>query len=216
VTHSVSTVSGFSYVVEVDLTVEVQVSPDSVEDVVIQKIEDALKKSDSKPFGILVERDFNKSLYVSEIYEALNDYLTPDEYNYLNVIIEAPTIHPTNLYELEVLDSGTGNPGQVIDTQINNIPLVPGQVQILVDGVVVATDNSSGEIVDNGSGYGVDGTINYANGKIDMTFTGAVVIGKPIQATYYKNLIDNRGNLICPQDHVIQYGTVTVNRISRI
>jgi len=216
VTHSVSVVSGFAYVIEVQMTVEVQVSGDAIEDVVVQKIEDAIKKSDAKPYGILVERDFNKSLYVSEVYEAINQYLEPEDYNYLNVIIEAPTIHPTNLYELEVLSAGTGLAGQVVSTQINNIPIVRENVKILVDGVEVAEDDGLGNIVDLGVGFGITGVLNYANGAISMTFTSPVVIGKPIQTTYFKSLIDGRGNLICPKDHVLQYGTVTIVRLAKL
>jgi hypothetical protein len=67
------------------------VAESAVEDDVLQAVRDALDKSDVQPFGILVEREFNKPLYVWEIDGAIRNNVSTSQINYLNVKINGPT-----------------------------------------------------------------------------------------------------------------------------
>lgn len=99
VTHYVVTVSGMSKVVEANITIEVRADKNANEDDVVQGISDALIKSDVAPLGILIERDYNKSLYVWEINNAIRDTVVDADahIDFLNIKINGPT---------QYLDSG--------------------------------------------------------------------------------------------------------------
>lgn len=92
ITQTVSVVSGIAKVVEANIKIQVKVSQNAIEDDVVNAIQDAIVKSDVTPFGILVEREFNKSLYVWEIHEAVRNNLDSlDQVVYLNIEIIGPT-----------------------------------------------------------------------------------------------------------------------------
>jgi len=91
VVHTLSVVGGIAQVVNADIIIEVKVSQNAVEDDVVKSIEDSLKKSDATPFGILVERDFNKSLYLWEIDSAIKAAVIPNsQIVYANIEITGP------------------------------------------------------------------------------------------------------------------------------
>jgi hypothetical protein len=214
--HTVNTVSGFDKVIEVDLRVEVEVGANAVEDDVVNKIDDVIKKSDTQPYGILVERDFNKSLYQSEVYNAITAVLEEREYNYLNVIIEGPSLHSTQLISDEHITVGTAAPSQTISYTSDYQPMVESYVAIKVDGVTVAEDDGSGNISEVlGSAYTVTGTVVYSTGQLDFVLTPAPALNENVTVSYYKSLLDRRGNLICPDGHVLQYGTLNIDIIPR-
>lgn len=88
--HVVKTVDGISRVINVDVDVEVKAQFYAVEDDVVQGVEDAIVKSDVPPFGILVERDFNKSLYVWEIDQQIREFVDEANIQYVNIKIKGP------------------------------------------------------------------------------------------------------------------------------
>ena len=90
IVQTVSCVEGTVDVIEADVTIEVRVANTAVEDDVVQAIKDSLDKSDVAPLGILVERAFNKPLYVWEIDGAIRDNVPSDHIDYLNVKINGP------------------------------------------------------------------------------------------------------------------------------
>lgn len=214
VTHSVSCVSGFGNVIEVDMLVEVLVDENSIEDDVTNKIDNAIKKSDAKPYGILVEREFNKSLYISECYQAIRDNVEDREYDFLNVVIQGPSKHVTGYKEGVVVGTGNATPGQTL-IKILIGPVVPNEVILYVNGVEVARDDGLGELTETGGSYGVTGTVDYSTGELEVSFANPVALADPVTADYYTSLIDRRGNLICPSGYVFQAGTITINKLQR-
>ena|GEM_PF-5371059 len=72
-THTLEVLSGTANVVDATITVRVKVSQNAIEDDVVQEISDALEKSDETPFGLLVERPFDQSLYLWNVEQALID-----------------------------------------------------------------------------------------------------------------------------------------------
>jgi hypothetical protein len=90
ITHNVVVVTGINRVINADVLIEVKLTDTADEDTVIQKIKDSLDKSTTTPFGILVERDFNKSLYVDEVYRTCRAVVADFEVSYLNSIINGP------------------------------------------------------------------------------------------------------------------------------
>lgn len=91
-THTVEVVSGTANVIDATVAVRVKVSPNAVEDDVVKEIEDALGKTDEAPFGLLVERDFNDSLYVWDLEKALREGVTDVDNRvvYVDVQITGP------------------------------------------------------------------------------------------------------------------------------
>ena len=64
---------------------------------------------------------------------------------------------------------------------MTNRPVNAGTVQV-TDGVEIFTDNGSGAMVSNLSGAS-NGTINYTNGALNVTFTSGASAAQPV-ATY--------------------------------
>lgn len=93
VTHTIDVISGLGDVVEADVTITVRVSDNAVEDDVLATISDVIQKSDIEPLGILVEREFNKPLYLSELYGSIRDaFDDPDDVIvYMNITIDGPS-----------------------------------------------------------------------------------------------------------------------------
>lgn len=92
VVHTLSVVGGTARVVNANIRIEVKVSQTAVEDDVVKAIGDSLAKSDATPFGILVERAFNKSLYIWEIQDAIKAAVVPEsQIIYANIAITGPT-----------------------------------------------------------------------------------------------------------------------------
>jgi hypothetical protein len=90
VVQTISTVAGVQDVINADILIEVKVAKEAIEDDTIQSVKDALDKSDIEPFGILVERDFDKPLYIWEIDGAIRDRVDSSHIDYLNIKIIGP------------------------------------------------------------------------------------------------------------------------------
>ena len=90
VVHTVKVVDGISRVIPADVIVEVKASVNAIEDDVVAAIEDLLIKSDVPPLGILIEREFNKSLYLWEINKTIRDNIVDRDIDYINVMITGP------------------------------------------------------------------------------------------------------------------------------
>lgn len=88
--HTVVVVAGTAKVIDVDILVEVALTVTAAEDDVMNRIEAALLKYDEEPLGLLVEREFNASLYLYDIYNAIDAVVDDDEVEYVNVIIQGP------------------------------------------------------------------------------------------------------------------------------
>ena len=215
--HSVVCVSGIAKVIDVDVTVEVRVSVNAIEGDVTSKIENSLKKSDALPYGILVEREFNKSLYVSDIFDAIREELEDREFTYLNVLITGPRLHPSGLQAAQHFGVGTGGASQVLSGALPGLPVVPLNVTIKVGGISVAIDDGGGEFASVlGSPYLISGVIDYDSGALSFTLTPAPPLGVKVTLDAYASLIDRRGNLICPHGHVLQYGNIQTIKLARI
>jgi hypothetical protein len=112
ITHDVTVVSGTARVIEANILVEIKLTDTADEDSVIQRIKDSLDKSSSTPFGILIERDFNTSLYLDEVYRTCRSVVEDYEITYLNVVIQGPSQYLDNRGNLIcpdgfVIQSGT-------------------------------------------------------------------------------------------------------------
>ena len=123
--HTVVVVAGTERVVDANLTIEVLPTPEADVDDVINRIQDVLTKSDEEPLGLLVERNFNESLYKSDIHAAIQGVIEDFEVEYLNVIIDGPAeyldsrgnlVIPTGF----VIQTGTVNVNKLISvTEVN-------------------------------------------------------------------------------------------------
>jgi len=93
ITHTISVVDGLSDVINAVVKIQVKVDENSVEEDVVAGIFDALAKNDVAPLGILVERAFNKPLYIWEIDGAVRETVDNADtaINYLNITIEGPS-----------------------------------------------------------------------------------------------------------------------------
>lgn len=87
------------------------------------------------------------------------------------------------------LGDGTATTTVVADlTGSNNFgPLVPGSVQILLNSVVVATDDGHGVLVEQGTTIFSAGTVNYDTGAVSVTWASAPTAGVSIDVNgmYY-------------------------------
>ena len=218
VVHNVEVVSGFSKIISVDLTVEVQVNKNARQEDVINNIERALIRSDVIPYGLLVEREFNKSLYVSDIFDAIKLYVSESDRDYLNVTITGPKKHETGIILDEILQVADGtNPIILSGKRLENIPIVENELKIYVDGVQVGEDDGDGSIITylNIPSYTCVGMVDYAKGEVSFEINPPPPLNKKVTATYYQSKIDSRGNYLCPKGYVIQYGNVVVLPIIR-
>ena len=85
--------------------------------------------------------------------------------------------------EIEVESLGTGDDSTVNFTlTVANPPLRPYTVKILQDGVPIAADDGAGYIT---GALLSEGSINYTNGDIDITFTTAPAGAVVLEAEYY-------------------------------
>jgi len=90
ITHTISVVEGTTDVIDAVVEILVRVNDNALEDDVLATISDSLAKSDAEPLGILVERAFNKPLYVWEINDTIRDAVEDGHIDYLNVRIKGP------------------------------------------------------------------------------------------------------------------------------
>lgn len=90
ITQTISVVAGTDRVIDANVTIQVRVNKNAVEDDVIQQIQDSLTKSDTTPFGLLVEREFGVSLHVWDIDGAIRGNIVDGTVDYLNVEITGP------------------------------------------------------------------------------------------------------------------------------
>lgn len=88
--HSLSIVSGTAFVLNADVVVECKISPNAVQDDVINAVKDALIKSDVEPYGLLVKRAYNKDLFNSEIYNRIRADVEERDLPEFNVLITGP------------------------------------------------------------------------------------------------------------------------------
>lgn len=88
--HSLSVISGTAFVINADVRIECKISPNAVRDDVITAVQDAVTKSDVEPYGLLVKRTYNKSLFNSEIYNRIRSAVSERELPEFNVIIVGP------------------------------------------------------------------------------------------------------------------------------
>lgn len=213
--HSVVCVSGFDKVIAVDLTIEIRVANNAIEDDVANLVQSALVKSDAAPLGVLIERSFGKSLYVSDIFEAIEQSVDPSLLTNVNVMITGPVLHVTGL-RTTALATGLGGGSQTVVGRVVGLPVVPAHVALQINGVTIASDNGLGVITAvSGSGYTVTGTINYVTGALTASLTSAPASGLVVNAVSYQNLIDARGNLICPTGYVLQCGNLSIVKLPR-
>lgn len=91
VTHALSVVDGTAHVLNADLVIDIKVGNNAVEDDVVQAVSDALIKSDSTPYGLLVDREFNLPLYIWDIDGAIKAAVTTGQIVYANITIAGPT-----------------------------------------------------------------------------------------------------------------------------
>lgn len=89
--HTVVVVPGTTRVLECDMKVEVKLTETAAEDDVLNRVRNALVKADEEPLGLLVEREFNESLYISDVYSAINAVVEDWEVDYVNVLISNPS-----------------------------------------------------------------------------------------------------------------------------
>ena len=119
VVHTLSVVDGTSNVVNADVTIDVKVGPNAVEDDVVKAISDALAKSDVAPFGILVNRDFSESLTIWEIQEAIKGAVTSDQVAYVNIKINGPSQYLDSAGNLVIPTGYVIQAGNVV---VNKLP----------------------------------------------------------------------------------------------
>lgn len=217
IVHKVVTITGYDKVINVDMDVEVLVAVNSVQDEVVKKVERSLIQSDSLPYGLMVQRDFNKSLYVSEVFDAIEKYIADSERDYVNIVIKEPRKHSTGYIEDELIGMGVSGVSELLIVKtLKNNPVVENELKINVSGIEAGYDNGEGSVIAaTGSFYSVEGMVDYKLGTINIVVTPPPPVDTEITATYYKNMIDARGNYICPQGYVLQHGTVTVKPLSR-
>lgn len=216
--HHVETISGYDSVINVDMDVEILTAVNSVQDEVVKKTERALVQADSLPYGLMVQREFNKSLYVSEVFDAIQGYVADSERDYLNIVIKGPAKHSTGFIENELIGLGVSGVTQLdINVILKNIPVVSGEVKIAVSGMNAGYDDGEGSILaaTGSPTFIAEGLVDYQAGVVNIKVTPPPPIGTEVTATYYASKIDARGNYICPQGYVLQYGTVIVRPLSR-
>lgn len=91
IVHVVTVVDGMSEIVYVDIEVNILVSFNAVEKDVVERARLALEKDDEEPFGVLILREYGESLYLSHLYEAIEDaMLTTSDIEYMNIKITGP------------------------------------------------------------------------------------------------------------------------------
>jgi hypothetical protein len=218
IVHHVETISGYDKVIDVNMSVEILVAVNSVQDEIVKKAQRSLTQADSLPYGLMVQREFNKSLYVSEVFDAIQGYVADSERDYINIVISGPKKHSTGYIENELVALGvTGVTQLVITKTLKNSPVVEGELRINVSGIEAGYDNGDGAILAaTGSVYyTAEGMIDYQYGTVNIVVTPPPPLDTEVTATYYKSLVDARGNYICPQGYVLQYGTVVVTPLSR-
>ncbi len=79
----------------------------------------------------------------------------------------------------ELAGTGTGSATNFVYT-LANLPVTTFSIKVSA-GSVSGTDNGAGSI----TGTGISGTINYATGVLNITFTTAPTSGTPINVTYF-------------------------------
>jgi hypothetical protein len=165
----------------------------------------------------MVQREFNASLYVSEIFDAIQGYVADSERDFINIVITGPAKHSTGLITDELIGTGASGLSTLpINVILKNTPVVPAEFSISVSGTEVGYDDGNGQVIAaTGTYYTAEGLIDYTSGTINVLVTPAPAIGVQVFATYYKSKIDSRGNYICPLGHVLQYGNVIVRPLSR-
>jgi hypothetical protein len=217
IVHYVEVASGIDKVIDVNISVEVLVDANAIEDEIVNKIERALLRSDASPYGLLVERDFNVSLYVSDVFREIKKYVTDDEIDHLNVVISGPAKHVSGLVSDEILALGVGGSSPLsVNKVLTQSPCVAGEVKIYVNGVIVGEDDGTGLIQTvSGAGYSCVGQINYVSSAISFEIDPNPPVDQLVTTTYYASKIDARGNYICPKGHVLQAGTVIVRPLPR-
>jgi hypothetical protein len=124
---TVTAVDGISKVVPVNIQVDMGINQNAVKADVEQISMDSLVRA-TTPFGLLVQRQAGKSLYVSDIEDAIRGANAAGDIRYINVKITAPS--------------------QYIDADGN---LIVGKQQIIQNGIVSVTVKkrflTSGEVV---------------------------------------------------------------------
>lgn len=91
ITQTLSVITGTSRVISADIKIQLRAAQTAIEDDVVAAIEEALIKSDVEPFGLLVERAFNESLFKWDVHEAIRANVVPlDQIDYLNIDITGP------------------------------------------------------------------------------------------------------------------------------
>ena len=218
IVHYVEVASGIDKVIDVDVDVEVLVNANSIEDEIVKKIERAILRSDASPYGLLVERDFNVSLYVSDLYREIKGYVQDSEIDHLNVIIKGPKKHSSGLVSDEMVALGVGGfLPLVVDKKLSQSPCVSGEVKIYVDGVIVGEDDGTGLVKTvSGAGYTCVGQVDYSSSDVSFEINPNPPVDDPVTVTYYASKIDERGNYICPKGHVLQAGTVIIRPLPRV
>lgn len=88
--HTVVCTSGVGKIVTASVRVRAKINQFAVEQVVLNKIRDALVGSTEEPFGLLVGREFGDSLFLWSIRNAIDDAVEEREIEYVNVRITAP------------------------------------------------------------------------------------------------------------------------------
>lgn len=102
----------------------------------------------------------------------------------------------------QIIGMGDGAEDQFIFT-LRHFPIEPGSVEVFVDGVSQGTDNGAGAL----TGAGISaGTINYATGDIDVTFTASpadgdyVSVTDTIEGNFYAGTTNLHAFTVVPND----------------
>jgi len=88
--HTLSVISGTARVIDANVLIELKLTDAADPEDVVGRVSDVIQKSDVEPLGILVEREYNDSLYLSEIYDAIDSVVESFEIVNTNVIIQGP------------------------------------------------------------------------------------------------------------------------------
>lgn len=92
IVHVVQVVDGFPNIVEVDITIDILPSFNAVSDDVIERARLSLEKDDAEPFGLLILREYGENLYLSQLYETVEEAQdNDDDIEYMNITINAPS-----------------------------------------------------------------------------------------------------------------------------
>lgn len=92
IVHVVTVVDGTPNLVLVDIEIEILVAFNAVEKDVVERSRLALEKDDEETYGLLILREYGDSLYLSQLYETIEEaQLNDTDIEHMNIKITGPT-----------------------------------------------------------------------------------------------------------------------------